>query len=75
MGIVEQIKNLVCLYEGWCLLLLKEFKWDQEYLRGEFFNHNDNYLQAIGYKNILDDPTHYRRKLFGECEVCAQSNT
>jgi hypothetical protein len=32
--ILEEVQNLVYLEKGWCLILLKEFKWDQDYLKG-----------------------------------------
>jgi hypothetical protein len=31
--ILEEIQGLVCLDKGWCLILLKNFKWDKDYLR------------------------------------------
>lgn len=31
--ILEEIQGLVCLPKGWCLILLKDFKWDKDYLR------------------------------------------
>lgn len=44
---------LVYLDKGWCLLLLKEFKWDKEILREEYYNKMEHYQKKIGLKEGL----------------------
>ncbi len=64
---------LVYLDKGWCLLLLKEFKWDKDMLREEYFNNLDYYQKRIGLRMGLASPTDFSPKL-GVCYVCCCEN-
>jgi ariadne-1 len=61
---------LVYLDKGWCLILLRQFKWDKEYLREEYYNNNEQYLRKAGFKPNLGSPHHFNRGVVGTCEVC-----
>jgi hypothetical protein len=54
--ILEEIQGLVYLDKGWCLILLKNFKWDKDYLREEFYNKKEEYLRAAGFVGGMDGP-------------------
>jgi len=53
---LDEVKILVCLDRGWCLLLLKEFKWDKDILREEIFNNYQMYMTRIGMRADLIPP-------------------
>ena len=41
--------------EGWCVLLLRQFKWDVESMV-EYFHNIEKYQIRIGYKTIYKHP-------------------
>ena len=49
-GILEEVQALIYLDKGWCLLLLKEFKWDKDYLREEYYNKMELYQKRVGLR-------------------------
>ena len=48
--ILDEVNTVVYLSRGWCLLLLKEFKFDKDYLREEYYNNMDKYQKKVGLK-------------------------
>ena len=55
------------------MLLLKEFKWDKEFLKEEYYNHMEHYQQKIGLRNGLlsiEGCTITQ----GDCMVCCSEN-
>lgn len=72
-AILEEVRMLVYLDRGWCLLLLKEFKWDKEILREEYFNKLEHYQKRIGLKpNLLTFDQ--CKQTVGVCYVCYCEN-
>jgi len=67
---LEEIQSLVCLDKGWCLILLRDFKWDKEYLREEYYNNNEQYLRNAGFSADLARPIEDNDVKVGVCEVC-----
>lgn len=47
-GLVEQTMQTVALPFGWSLLLLREFKWQVDFL-GDYFQNMAKYKAAIGF--------------------------
>lgn len=41
------------LGKGWSLLLLKEFKWDKEFLKEEYYNNMEKYQKELGLTHNL----------------------
>lgn len=68
--IVTEIKNLTYLENGWCLLLLRQFKWDKEYLKEEYYNKMEEYQKRVGFSPNLENPKNFQRGVLGTCEVC-----
>jgi len=46
---------MTTLSEGWCLLLLREFKWDVEKL-SDYFQDIKKYRNKIGFNENYTDP-------------------
>lgn len=55
---------------GWCLVLLKEFKWDKDYLKEEYYNRNEEYLKKVGFKADLSNTSEMDRGYIGTCDIC-----
>jgi hypothetical protein len=55
---------------GWCLILLKEFKWDKDYLKEEYYNRNEEYLKKVGFKPDLSNTSELNRGYIGTCDIC-----
>ena len=55
--------------KGWCLLLLKEFKWDKDYLREEYYNKMEVYQKRIGIRPSLI-PLEACKDVKDICMVC-----
>lgn len=50
---------------GWCLLLLRDFKWDVDFLP-EYFQDINKYRTNIGYNQDYSDPSALST-VSGEC--------
>ena len=56
--VLRQLKtaqDMTALEEGWCLLLLREFKWDVEKL-SDYFQDTEKYRKKIGYDENYPNP-------------------
>ena len=54
---LKTAQEMTALPEGWCLLLLREFKWDTDLLP-DYFQDMDKYRNKIGYKPSYKLPNH-----------------
>jgi hypothetical protein len=52
---LKTAKEMIALDDGWCLLLLRELKWDVDML-GEYFQDMQKYRTRIGYDSIYKHP-------------------
>ncbi len=52
---LKTTKEMTALDEGWCLLLLREFKWDVDIL-GDYFQDMEKYRTRIGYSPSYRHP-------------------
>jgi hypothetical protein len=65
---------MLWLDKGWCLILLREFKWSKDYLKEEYYNNNEAHLHKAGFKPSLDSPLQFDRGVIGICEVCCSED-
>lgn len=72
--ILEQIHNLIYLDKGWCLELLKEFRWDKDVLKEEYYNNMDLHLNKVGFHPELKNPNDIDRGYIGMCGVCCSED-
>lgn len=47
--------------------MLKDFKWDKDYLKEEYYNKSEEYLKNIGFRQDLDNPLNFDRGVKGMC--------
>lgn len=52
---LKTAQEMTALQQGWCLLLLQEFKWDVEKL-SDYFQDMDKYRDKIGYSPKYSNP-------------------
>lgn len=63
----------VALPFGWTFLLLREFKWQSDYL-GDYFQNMEKYKKLIGHSSgLLSVEDCIKQKVKGECMICMNS--
>ena len=67
---MQTVVQMIALSEGWCLLLLREFKWDVE-KASDYFSNVDKYRQKINYHQQYSQPNSLLLAEKEEiCDVC-----
>lgn len=73
MNILGELRDVVYLDAGWCLRLLRLFKWDKEYLKEEYYNNNELYLRKVGFRGNFEPPGNLKTSI-GMCMVCCEED-